>query len=158
LHQFCFAFIHPGGQVSTSKASIAETNRDFRAQQNPVITDGVCFEAQISPGKSVLRFGDFSDFGDFAALDAGSAHAQLLGSAVYECLYGLQVHIPAAASNVVCVRNVIAKTRAFAADIACLCHDTNSSFFSLCGAGTAIGARSWARTIGLPNLQYTSLR
>jgi hypothetical protein len=79
-------------------------------------------------------------FGDFTALDAGSAHAHPFWSAIYKGLHGLQVYIPAAASNVVCVRDVIAKARAFAADIACLCHVTNSSFFSLCGAGTAVGA------------------
>jgi hypothetical protein len=115
--------------------------------------DGVCSK----PGLIWTKAPGALSLGDFTALDAGSAHAQLLGSAIYQRLYGLQVHVPTAASNVVCVRNVIAKARTFAADVACLCHDTNSSFFSLCGAGTAVGARSQARTIGLPNLQYTSL-
>jgi hypothetical protein len=85
-----------------------------------------------APG--VLRFGDFSAFGDFAALDACGAHTQLFGSSVYQSLYGLQVYVPAAARDVVRVRNVVAKARTFAADVASLCHVPNSSFFNVFAA------------------------
>jgi hypothetical protein len=62
-------------------------------------------------------------FDDLAALDAAGADTQLLCSTVDLCLYRAQVHVPAAAGNVVCVRDVITELRALAADFTDLCHD-----------------------------------
>lgn len=61
--------------------------------------------------------------GDFAALDATGADAQLFGLAVYQRLDCLQIHVPGPPRDVVGVRDIIAKPRAFPADIAYLCHD-----------------------------------
>ena len=59
---------------------------------------------------------------NLAGLDAAGAHADPLGSAVDQCLDGLQVNVPAAFRYIVCVRDVVAKLRTFAANVAYLCH------------------------------------
>src|SRR5580700_10674207 len=61
--------------------------------------------------------------GDLAALDAAGADADALGCAVDQGLDSLQIDVPAAARNVVRVRDVVTELRAFAANIAYLCHD-----------------------------------
>jgi hypothetical protein len=67
-------------------------------------------------------------FGNLSALDAVSANANPLRGAVYQRLYGLQIGIPAPASDVMRVRNVIAELRTFTANVAYLCHDFYSNF------------------------------
>jgi len=62
-------------------------------------------------------------FDDFAGLDAAGADAHAFASAVDLGLDGLEVYVPAAASGVVGVRDVVAELRAFAAKITFLCHD-----------------------------------
>ena len=59
---------------------------------------------------------------DFAALDAVSADADTLAGALDYGVNGLEIWAPATAGDVVGVRDVIAKLRAFAAKIAYLCH------------------------------------
>jgi hypothetical protein len=61
--------------------------------------------------------------GDFAALDAAGANANALGSAVHQGFDSLEIHVPTAARYVVRVRDVVTELRAFAANIAYLCHD-----------------------------------
>jgi len=51
------------------------------------------------------------------------AHPDPLGRAINKRLHRLQIHIPPSPRNIVRVRNVIAKLRAFPANIAYLCHD-----------------------------------
>jgi hypothetical protein len=62
-------------------------------------------------------------FDDFAGLDAAGADTHTLASAVDFGLDRLQVHVPAATSGVVGVRDVVAELRAFAAKITFVCHD-----------------------------------
>ena len=61
-------------------------------------------------------------FGDFSALDAACANADALGLAVDQCLDCLQIDVPAPLGDVVRVRNVVTELRAFAANVAYLCH------------------------------------
>ena len=61
--------------------------------------------------------------GDFAALDAVGADADALAGTFHDGVDGLQIRAPAAPGYVVGVRDVIAKLRAFAANVAYLCHD-----------------------------------
>ena len=61
--------------------------------------------------------------GDFAALDATGADPDPLGVPVDQRLHSLKIDAPAAAGHVVRVRDVIAKLRTFAANVAYLCHD-----------------------------------
>jgi hypothetical protein len=79
----------------------------------------------------------FLCLGDLAALDAAGADPDPLGMAVYQSLYSLQVHAPTAAGDVVCVRDIIAKLRAFAANVAYLCHDFAPNFVVLRAARSA---------------------
>jgi hypothetical protein len=60
--------------------------------------------------------------GDFAALDAVGADADTLGCAIDQGVNGLEIRAPAAPGYVVGVRDVIAKLRTFAANVAYLCH------------------------------------
>jgi len=60
--------------------------------------------------------------GDFAALDAVGADADALCRSVDERMDGLKIRAPTAPGYVVGVRDVIAKLRAFAANVAYLCH------------------------------------
>ena len=62
-------------------------------------------------------------FGNFAGLDATGADADALAGAVHNGLHSLQVYVPAAAGNVVRVRNVVAELRSLAAKLTGLCHD-----------------------------------
>ena len=61
--------------------------------------------------------------GDFAALDAAGADANALRSAIYKGFNRLEVDVPAAPRDVVRVGDVVSKTRAFAANVAYLCHN-----------------------------------
>ena len=61
--------------------------------------------------------------GDLVALDAARANANALGDATNEGLDRLEVHIPAAASDVVSVRNIVTVLRTLPANLAYLCHD-----------------------------------
>jgi hypothetical protein len=92
-----------------------ESGTWLKAQQNPVLSDGV-FATAGPEAKSALSLGDLSAF------DAGCAHTQPFGGAIDQRLHRLQVHIPAPARHVVSVRNVIAELRTLAADITNLCH------------------------------------
>ena len=56
--------------------------------------------------------------GNLARLDATGANADALSVSVDQCLDGLQIHVPAAARDVVRVRDVVTKLRPFAANIA----------------------------------------
>jgi hypothetical protein len=62
-------------------------------------------------------------FDDFAGLDAAGADADALAAAVGLGFDGLEVYVPAATGGVVCVRDVVAELRAFAAEITFVCHD-----------------------------------
>ncbi len=62
--------------------------------------------------------------GDLAALDAVGADANALRCAIDQRVNGLQIRAPSPTSYVVGVGNVIAKLRAFAANVAYLCHDS----------------------------------
>ena len=63
---------------------------------------------------------------DLAGLEAGGADANALVGAVHAGAHRTQVHVPAAAAHVVSVADLISKLRAFAADVANLCHCNNS--------------------------------
>jgi hypothetical protein len=65
----------------------------------------------------------FLGFDDFAGLDAAGADADALAAAVGFGFDGLEIYIPAATGGVVCVRDVVAELRAFAAEITFVCHD-----------------------------------
>ena len=74
--------------------------------------------------------------GDLAALDAAGADADALGSAVDQGLDGLQIDVPAPAGDVVRVGDVVTELRAFAANIAYLCHDFAPNVFLFRAAGS----------------------
>jgi hypothetical protein len=95
--------------------------------------------------------------GDFAALDAACANAQSLGRSVHNRFHCLQVHVPAPPGNVVRVRDVIAKTRPFAADIASLCHGPTPDIPMISGSGKASETHSASGAATMPNLQYSSV-
>jgi hypothetical protein len=61
---------------------------------------------------------------DLAALDAAGADAQLPGAALYLRLNGTKIDVPASPGDVMRVRDVVSKLRAFAADFADLSHDS----------------------------------
>src|SRR6185312_2221662 len=67
-------------------------------------------------------------FHDLAGFEAGGAHADALVGAVYACAHRTQVHVPAAAAHVVSVADLVSKLRAFAADVANLCHSIDSRY------------------------------
>src|SRR4051794_34570177 len=71
-------------------------------------------------------------FGDFAAADARCACANPLADAFDLRLHGTKVHVPTSLGDVVGVADFVTKLRAFAADIAYLCHDSCSrTYFRL---------------------------
>ena len=70
--------------------------------------------------------------GDFAALDAAGADANALRSAIYKGFNRLEVDVPAAPRDVVRVGDVVSKTRAFAANVAYLCHDYSPNYGVSC--------------------------
>jgi hypothetical protein len=74
----------------------------------------------LRAGRSVLGFNDF------ASLDAAGADSHPLGvrGAFHFGLHRTQVHIPATAGDVVCVRDVVSELRTFAANLAFLSHDS----------------------------------
>lgn len=61
-----------------------------------------------------------------AGLEAGGADAHALVSAVDAGAHRPQVNVPAPAAHVVSVADLVSKLRAFAADIANLCHVKDS--------------------------------
>ena len=72
-----------------------------------------------------LEFSHFAvqlSFSYLAAFDAVGADANTFGSAFNDRMHGLKIWAPAAASYVVRVRDVVAELRAFAANVAYLCH------------------------------------
>jgi hypothetical protein len=87
--------------------------------------------------------------GDLSALDAAGANPDPLGCAVHERLDSLQIHVPAATRHVVRVRDVIAKLRPFAANIAYLCHDFTPISFRFCRDRLSTSATSIALSRGL---------
>ena len=107
--------------------------------------------AQGMEVRRVLRLGDFS------TLDAACADAQPLRRSVHHCLHRLQVHVPTPAGDVVRVRDVIAKARPFAADVASLCHRPTPDIPMISGAGKASETHSASGAVTMPNLQYTSV-
>lgn len=68
-------------------------------------------------------------FDNLAGLQAGGADANAFVSAIHARTYGTQVNVPAAAAHVMSVADLISKLRAFAAEIANLCHFNNSQIF-----------------------------
>lgn len=73
--------------------------------------------------KKIARLGRFDNL---AGLKAGGADADALISAIDAGAHRTQVDVPAPAAHVVSVANFVSKLRAFAADIANLCHVRNS--------------------------------
>jgi hypothetical protein len=69
-------------------------------------------------------------FDDLAGLKAGGAYADALVSAIHAGAHRTQVHVPAAAAHVVSVADLISKLRAFAADVANLCHSIDSRYLT----------------------------
>ena len=84
--------------------------------------DGVWVGPRIQVEEPPIRAAKRLRLGDFAALYAAGAYANALCRAIDQGLHRLQVHVPAPTRHVVRVRDVIAKLRAFAANIAYLCH------------------------------------
>jgi hypothetical protein len=73
---------------------------------------------------------------DFASLDTAGADANALCAALDLGLDWAKVDVPAAAGDVVGVRNIISELRTFAADLANLSHDLlHASKFSSAGLG-----------------------
>ena len=63
-------------------------------------------------------------FCDFARFDTGGADFHAPVTALRQLnAYGLQIGIENARRSIVCVRDVIAKLRAFAANFTTFCHD-----------------------------------
>jgi hypothetical protein len=83
-------------------------------KKNPVAKTGFLFASNL--GRPL-------GLGDFSGLDAACADADALGMAIYQGLDGLEIDIPTAPGDVVRVRDVVTELRAFAANIAYLCHD-----------------------------------
>src|ERR1035437_3784451 len=114
---------------------------------------------------------------DFTTLDAAGAYADALCRAIDQGLHRLQVHVPAPTRYVVRVRDVIAKLRAFAANVAYLCHCSTPNlvcivlpqplsgvqsatpspahFYLNPGPDRLSGRTKTPHPYGLPNLQYT---
>ena len=77
-----------------------------------------------SPWTSVVDW--LLGFNDFAAAQAGRADAHALGGGADFGVHGAQVNVPAPAAYVVRVADLVTKLRAFAADVANLCHLNDS--------------------------------
>jgi len=84
------------------------------------------FQLSLLPERQCLRLCYL------AALDAVSANANALGSAVDQGANSLQIDAPTTPSDVVGVRNVVTKLRAFAAYVAYLCHCADSKILKGC--------------------------
>ena len=65
-----------------------------------------------------------SSFLDFAAAQAGSAHANALGCSLHPGVNRTKIDVPAPLGDVVGVADVISKLRSLAAHIAYACHET----------------------------------
>jgi hypothetical protein len=76
------------------------------------------------------RFAANRRFDNLAGLKAGGAYADALVGAIHTGAHGTQVHVPAAAAHVVSVADLISKLRAFAADVANLCHSIDSRYLT----------------------------
>ena len=88
-----------------------------------------CFlslEMQTSRGDDGSGRFAYGGFDDLARLQAGGAYADPLIGAIHTGAHGTQVHVPAAAAHVVSVADLVSKLRAFAADVANLCHCIDS--------------------------------
>jgi hypothetical protein len=68
----------------------------------------------------------YGRFDDLAGFQAGGADADALIGAIHAGAHWTQVHVPAAAAHVVSVADLVSKLRAFAADVANLCHCIDS--------------------------------
>ena len=84
---------------------------------------GFLVEAKRPPQKEAFEFFRKLRFRYFAGFKAGGAYAYTLIPAVYFGMDGPQVHVPAPTAYVMGVAYLVTKLRAFAADIAYLCHD-----------------------------------
>ena len=73
--------------------------------------------------RKIARLGSLDDL---ARLQAGGADADALVSATYAGADGAQVNVPATAADIVRVADLVSKLRAFAADVANLCHLNDS--------------------------------
>jgi hypothetical protein len=79
-------------------------------------------------------------FGDLAALDAAGADTDTLWGAIDKGLYGLEIYVPAPAGYIMCVRDIVTKLRAFAANVACLCHRSTPNPCELYGRLNSLGS------------------
>jgi len=97
--------------------------------------------------------------GDLAVFDAAGADPDALGVTVDERFDCLQIYTPAAAGDVVRVRNVVAELRTFPADVAYLCHDFAPNLGVSCRRGKPWeNAAIVASHLGLPNGAYEDTR
>lgn len=64
-----------------------------------------------------------SGFYNFSALDTASANFDALAGAVDQRAHALQIRIEAAARPVICVGNIVAELRAFAAKFTTISHN-----------------------------------
>ena len=74
-----------------------------------------------------LKRKGLGDFLDFAGADTGSADAQPLAGAVDKRANGLQVHVPAAFSDIMGVADAVPELRAAATNFAYFRHSTEIS-------------------------------
>lgn len=98
--------------VPLQQQGTALSNKDYFEQQ------GLLFERQLG-------------FDDLAGFDAAGADAHAFAAAFDLGLDRLEVWVPTAASGVVCVGDIVAELRAFAAELAFLCHDGTPIFSGL---------------------------
>ena len=103
-----------------------------RATKAPPLRDGAFDANQKAESDPERAVGRLLSFGDFTALDATGADANALGRSVNKGFDPLQVDVPAAPRDVVRVRDVVSKTRAFAANVAYLCHNFAPNFGVSC--------------------------
>jgi hypothetical protein len=65
---------------------------------------------------------------NFAAAEAGGAHADAFGGGAYAGVHRSQIDVPPPLSDVVGVADAVSELRLLAADITLLCHDCCRSF------------------------------
>ena len=74
--------------------------------------------------------------------------------------YGTQIHVPAAAAHVVSVADFISKLRAFAAEIANLCHFNDSQIFltqkGFEASGRVVKGKFYRKIAGLATIYPTA--
>lgn len=93
-------------------------------------------------------------FNDLAGLKAGGADANALIGAIHAGAHGTQVHVPAAAAHIVSVADLVSKLRAFAADVANLCHLIDSRCLTQKGrraSGRVVKGKFYRKIEGLAN-------